>query len=448
MSNTVSLSSLGLGSGLNDASLISSLVTSAQQPLTAMQAQGTAIQTASQTISSFSTQLLNLQSAASLLSDPLQYASYTATSSNSSIVGSASSSATPGTYNVQVTALAQAQVTYSDPQTSSTSALGLSGTLGLTVNGQSASISVGGGDSLATIASNISSAGLGVTASVVFDGSSYRLQVEGQQSGAANAVSFQENGFSLGLSTPANTYQQAQNASATVNNIAITSATNQVTGAIPGVTLALTGVSSTPATVTVASNPSAIATNIQSFVTAYNAVVTAGHAAIGYGTTAASSPLLAGDSGIQQSLGDLANLVISNVPGADSTFQNLGSIGVTLNNDGTLSLNSSQLNAALASDPTGVEKLFVNAPSSGSTGVMGMISTTINNLAVNPGSPLTAEINSFTSETESLTTQESALQARITQHQTQLEAEFTSMETTVQTEKGLFSDLGGTGTFV
>jgi flagellar hook-associated protein 2 len=450
MSNVTSLnlSSLGLGTTFDPAAIITGLVGVEQQPLTAMQTQVTQIQSASQSISSFSANLYSLQSAANALSDPTQYASFTATSTDPSIVASAPTSATPGTYSVQVTQLAQAQVTYGNTQTSSTAALNMSGTLGITVGGKNFNIAIGSGDSLATIATNIASSGAPVSASVVFDGTSYRLQVQGLSTGAANAVTFSESGFSLGLSTPANTYQAAQDAKLTVNKIQVSSSTNQVSGAIPGVTLAITNTMASPGTVTVASDPSAISQKVASFVSAYNAAVQAGHAAAGYGTTKASNSLLTGDRGIESSLNRLSSLVTGNVTGADSNYPNLASAGITLNSDGTLALNQATLTTALQSDPSGVERLFVTDSGTGATGVMGVISSTINSLSNNAGAPLKSEIQAYATRVQSLTTQEASLQNRITQYQKQLEAEFTSMEQTVEADKQLFSDVGGTGTFL
>ncbi len=447
-SPTISLSSLGLGSGIDDASIISQYVAIQQAPITAIQTEQTNVTSASSTISSFSSLLSTLQTAAQSLADPTQYASTTATSSSPSVVASASSDAVQGTYSVQVTQLAQAQLTYSNPQSSSSNALGISGTLGITVGGQTVNVPIGSGDSLATIASNISSSGAPVTASVVFDGTNYRLQVQGNATGSANAVSFNESGFSLGLSTSGNTYQPAQNAVATVNNIQVTSSTNQISGAIPGVTLAATSTMSSPGTVTVASDPSAIATSVSAFVTAYNNVVTAGHTDAGFGSTAATNSLLTGDQAIGASLNQLSSLIASNVPGTDSNFQNLASVGVTLNNDGTLSLDQSTLTSAIQSDPSGVQSLFVTSAATGSTGIMGTIGNTITSLTTGPSSVIQAEINAFTTKNTELTASIQSMQARITIYQTQLENEFTTMEETVQTDKTAFTNLGGTGTFV
>ena len=447
MSNAVNLASLGLGSGLNDAQLITSLVSVMQAPLTSMQTTQSLEQSASSTISGFSATLSGLQSAADALSDATQYASYTATSSSSAVVANASSSATPGTYSVQVQQLAQTQVTYSNPQSSSTAALGMSGTLGITIGGNTVNVPISSGDSLASIATNIASSGAGVSASVAFDGSQYRLQIQGLSSGAANAISFTETGVSFGLPDAANTYQPAQDAKATINNIPVTSSSNQLSGAIPGVTLALTSTMATAGTVTVASNTSTIATKISSFVTAYNAMVTAGHTDTGYGATPATNALLEGNSAIKSALSQVSSLIVSNVPGADASYPNLASVGVTFNNDGSLSLNQATLNSALQADPSGVEKLFVTDPSNGSTGVMGTLNTAINSLVATSGG-LYSETKVFNGQVQTEIKNEAALAARVTQYQNQLEAEFTTMEQNVQNDKSLFSALGGTGTFV
>ncbi len=450
MSSAIGLSSLGVGSGLNDTAMIASLVSVQQAPITTLQTKASNIQSASQSISTFSSELSALKSAALALSDPTQYASNTASSSDPSIAASASSTALSGSYAVNVSQLATAQVTYGGPQSSSTSALGMSGTLGLTVGSKSVNVTIGAGDSLATIATNISSSGMGISAAVVFDGTNYELQVQGNATGKANAIAFTETGVSLGLSAP--TYQQnAQDAALTVNNIKVTSPSNQISGAIPGVTLALTSVSASPTattTITVAPNASATIQKVSAFISAYNTAVSGGHSIAGYGTTHASNTLLTADRGIETALSQISSLVASNVPGASSTLQNLASIGITLNNDGSLALNSATLSQALASDPTSVERLFVTDSTTGATGIMKTIGATIDSVANNAGSILKTEISSYASQVQRLTQQQATLQARVTQYQKQIQAEFAAMEQTVQTQKQNFTDLGGTGTFV
>jgi flagellar hook-associated protein 2 len=453
MSNTsitssINLSSLGLGSGIDDSSIISQLVAIQTIPLTNMETQASNITSASSAITQFSSLMSTLSSAAQALSDPTQYASFAASSSNSAVVASTTTGAEAGTYSVSVSQLAQAQLTFSSPQASSTDALGDSGTLGITMGGTTDNITVNSTDSLASIASNINSSGLGLTASVVYNGSSYLLQVQGNNTGAANAFSFTDSGFSLGLSNTANTYQAAEDAQATVDGNAVTSPTNQITGAIPGVNLALTATTTSPTTVTVASSPSALESQIQAFVTAYNNVISSGHTDAGYGSTAASSTRLAGDQGIESSLNQLATLITSTVTGADPQYSDLSTAGLTLNNDGTLTFDQSTFASAVATDPTGVEKLVVTDPTTGNNGIMGQLSSAIQSLSVGTTSVLGSEIALYQSQLSSIQTNETALQAQIAQYQTTEQQEFEAMDQTVETERNLFSEVGGTGEFV
>lgn len=455
ITSSINLSSLGLGSGINDASIISQFVAIQEEPLAQLQTQQSNVSNASQTITQFASLMSTLQSATQALSDPTQYASYAASSSNSAVVASTTSAAVPGSHSVSVSQLAQSQITFSSPQSSSTSGLGFSGTLGITLGTSSASIAVNPSDSLATIASEISSSGLPLSASVVFDGTNYRLEVQGTNTGAANAFSFNENGFSLLSPTtnPSNTYQIAQDAKATVDGNAVTSSTNQIAGAIPGVTLALSGTtsssgSSSPATVSVTSDPSSIESKIQAFVTAYNSVITTGHTDAGYGSLTASNALLAGDNGIEASLNQLATLVTSSVTGADANFSDLSSVGVAFNNDGTLSFNTGTFATAVSQDPTGVEKLFVTDPTSGATGIMQTISNAIDSLSTNPTSVLKSEVTAYQTRITNIQKDETAMQARIAQYQTTMQQEFDVMDATVNEERSLFGQVGGTGNFV
>ncbi len=446
---TIDLSTLGLGSGFNDTNVINQLVAAEQIPITALQTSSSNISAASTAMSAFKTDLTNLQTAAKALSDPTQYSSYTASSSSSNVVTSTTTGAVAGTHTVQVNSLASAQRTYSDPQSSNTAALGQSGTLAFTINGKQTSISVSSTESLAGIAAAISGSGARVAASVVYDGSQYRLQVQGLDSGSSNAISFDETqGVSLGLSTASNTYQAAQNASATVDGIAVTSSSNQLTGAIPGVTLALTSTSTTPTTVTVAADSTSLTTKVQSFITAYNAVVNMAHTDSGYGSTAGTVTALQGDNAMRSALSNLSRLTAGSVAGTSGSYTTLGTIGITLGDDGTLSLDSTKLAAAVSADPTNVERLFVTDTSTKSTGIMKNFSDAVDGLVNNFGAPIAAEISAFTQKTSALAKEITEAQARLAIYQTQLQAEFTAMDTTVSTNRALFEQVGGTGNFV
>jgi flagellar hook-associated protein 2 len=445
MTNSINLAALGFG-GIDTSTLVSSLVNLEQQPVTALQTEQTNIQNASSTISSFAGTLSSLSGAVTALADPTSFAAMGATSSDSSIVATASGSPPAGQWSVSVSQIAQEQRTMSNGSADTTSALGLTGTLGITMgNGQTASITVTAGESLSDVANALSQSGLPLQASTFYDGSQYHLLVSGTSTGAANSITFDESGltgsgYTLGLSTASNTIQAAQDASLTVGGVPITSATNLVSNAIPGVSLAITQPTTQAATITIASNTSAVATQIQAFVTAYNAVVTAGHTDAGFGTVLATNTLLQGDEAVRSTLDQLSQLVAQQVPGATGTYDNLGSVGVELNDDGTLSFDQSAFTAAMQADPTSVTNLFASASDS-SSGIMSSINSTINSLTDPTDGAITAELDSFSSRNTELTSQISTLQIQVTSYQTQLQAEFTAMNTQLEQYKNESSAL-------
>ena len=435
----------GLASGLDTNGIIDQLVTAESVPLTALQTKASQVASASQTISQFSSMLSSLASAATDLSTASGFNAFSATSSQpSAVVATTTGAATAGSYDVQVTQLAKAQRTYSDPQASSTDPLGMTGTLTLAVGtGTPVSIGVTSGESLTDIAAAISSSGARVSASVVYDGTQYRLQVAGLDTGAANAVSMTESGFSLGLSNPANVYQSAQDAQLTVDGIAVTRSTNQVVGVIPGVTLALTATTTSPASVNVASDPTALTSKLQTFVNAYNSAVNAVHTATGYGTSKAANPLLANDTAMMSALDQISTSLDQVVAGTSGKYTTLSSVGLELQNDGTLSLDTAKLDSAIADDPTSVSRLFVTDSSTGATGVMKGLATTIQSFTADQSSLLTSKIASFGTETREIQKEETATQARIDAYKANLQKEFAAMELVVQKYKTASSALDG-----
>lgn len=284
----------GLGSGLDTNALIDNLLSVQRQPLTALQTRQTAVNQATTLVSSFSSKLSALATAARALDTTAEFNATAATSSDTaSVTASTVGGAVVGGYDIQVTRLAREQRTQSNTFASNTTALGLSGAINLTVGaGSPVTVNVTNTDTLSDIASKISSTGARVNASVIYDGSTWRMQVRGLDTGAANAIAITEDPAirtGLGLSVGGNTYQTAQDAQFTVNNVTMTRATNQVSDAAPGLSFNLLRTTTSAVRVTVANDPAALKTKVQAFITAYNDVVSAGHSATGYGSQRASN---------------------------------------------------------------------------------------------------------------------------------------------------------------
>jgi flagellar hook-associated protein 2 len=306
-----------------------------------------------------------------------------ATSSNSAVV-SASAGASPqaGTYSLTVNSLATAQQTLSAKYSSPTTAGQFgAGTLQIKAGASpTVSITVDATTTLQSLSAQINSSVTGVTASVINTGSTYQLQVLSNSTGAANAISFTELTTTLGLAT--GTVQAAADASFKFGTATQTSASNTLTGLISGVTLQLNSASPTAQTITVGPSATTLTSQINSFVSAYNAAAGALGAAVSGGV--ATDPFNPLASGITQILGNqLQKAIGTPVTTATGTYKALASIGITSNSDGTLAVNSTQLAAALATDPNSVASLFTS-----SNGLLSQV----NKIATTFGDPATGSL--------------------------------------------------------
>jgi flagellar hook-associated protein 2 len=411
-----------------------------------MQAQQTTLNGAVSELSSLGTQLSALSTAAGALSNLASVGSFTATSSSSAIVAQTSGGAQAGSYQVTVGSLAASQRTYSAAFGSESDALNQNGSFTIKVgSGAATTINVGSGDSLDSIAAKINSSATGVSASIFYDGSNYRILISGQNTGAANAITFAESGTSLDLNgtgataTSGKTVQQASDASVTIDGFTATRPTNQITGLIPGVTLALTQPTTSPVTIQVASDPSTLNTNVQAVVTAYNQVVTAIHSDAGYGSTAANNQDLASDPTLRSIASQLSS-TIEGVFGSGSA-QTLADVGISLQQDGTLALDTTKLDAAFTASPSTVESLFARAPFASSGGAMATLSDLASSFAAPTTGLLAVEAQGFTDQGNQLTQSIATEQTHITAYQATLQAEFNAMETSYSANQTLLNEL-------
>jgi flagellar hook-associated protein 2 len=275
--------------------------------------------------------------------------------------------------------------TISAPATATGSGVTLQGGAAATfTKNSSTSITINSGNnSLQGISDAINAANMGVSATIVNDGSStpYRLVLTSTNTGSSNSLQITTTG-SAALNTllaydPATTENMtqtvaAQNANLTVNGIPITSASNTVANAIQGVTLTLNNKTTTPATLTVAYNTAAISTAVSGFVSAYNALSSQLTSDFAYGNANAGVPagVLAGDgtiSAMQQQLQNIFDTAATPVSGG--TLKYLAQIGIGFQADGTLAVNSTTLNSAITSNFSDFSNLISSTAGFGTTGL-------------------------------------------------------------------------------
>jgi flagellar hook-associated protein 2 len=412
MAGTITMT--GVGSGLDVDGIVTALVNVSKEPITNLNTRVTNTKSAATTVSDIATLVSRLGTAVRQLDDLTETKTYTASSSSSAITVSATGAARPGSYSVKVTGLAKEARVYSKTFDSSSEALGETGTLSFTIAGKTATVDVGEEDSLDDIATRIngeaSKQGLRLSATTFYDGSHYRLLLNGLDKGSANALTIGETGLDFGLNLEANIKQRATNATAEVDGFSVSSATNQITGAIPGVTLALTAQTSEAATVSIASDPAALKAKLQSVVDAYNAIVSKVHSAAGYGSLKAANTVLAGDSGLRTVTSRMSSVVMTQVD-TGSQYDTLASIGVSQNSDGTLTINSSKLETALAADPTAVSQVLAGPDSS--DGVMDVLSDLADSLSATGTGLLRTKVDLLNQQATTLQKRADAEQDRL-----------------------------------
>lgn len=186
-SNASGISFGGLASGIDTQSIIARLVQLEAIPITRLQQTQTNIESKQSVYAQLKSKMAAVAQAAATLNNP---SVFNPVQGSSSTVATATitttSSATAGTYNLQVYKLAAAQKIASSPQADTTSTLGLSSG-SFTVQGRA--ISVDGSDSLNSIAKKINSLGVGVTASLIDGGAgSAYLTLSSPGTGAANKI--------------------------------------------------------------------------------------------------------------------------------------------------------------------------------------------------------------------------------------------------------------------
>lgn len=407
----------GLASGLDTGTLIDKLVAAERSSATSLQQRQSDLNAQKTIVGNLSTALAALGNLARGMDLASEVHPHAATVSDTRVRAAASATAAPGVYDVRVRQLAQAQVTSSRTFASADAGVLGDGGVTITVGGVAKAVTWTSADSLADVASKINAADAGVTASVLFDGASYRLVTTASATGTAAAPAFVETGDALDLT---DVRVAAQDAIVTVSGIDVTRSTNVIADALPGVTLTLdtvTGATDPSTRITVAQDTAALTTKVKDFVAAYNAVNTALHAQLDYTGTKKGSNTLFGDSMLRQ-LSQQLGALASDAYGSS----NLGALGITRDKAGAMTLDASKLEAALAADPDALEGLFV-------TNQFATKLATLTDQYTRAGDGF------FATKTQALTDRHKALQAQIDRIntaadalQTRLERQFSALE--------------------
>lgn len=361
----MAVSSATGGMSIDVDAIVSGLMSIERRPLDRLNAKETSYNAKITALGLIKSKMAALQTAAQSLSDSSSSSllAYKATSSDTTIFSaSAGSAAVAGNYSLTVSSLAQAQRLVTAGQTSSSADIGSEAATTVVNFGAGRSITVNGANnSLQGIRDTINAADLGITATLINDGSGtpYRLALTSNDTGTSNgfAITFDGGGDASieALLTVGTTATAAQDAVFKVNDITITSASNTVTDAIEGVTLTLAKETATPVTLTVARDTAAASKAVSDLVTAYNDLYSAMKNSYARGSKSAleADPTL---RSLQMQMREIVTTVASG-----GALSNLTEVGITTKSDGTLQLDSAKLSNAMSSNFGDVASLFNSA---------------------------------------------------------------------------------------
>jgi flagellar hook-associated protein 2 len=449
-STTGSLLSAG---PLDVTTLVTQLMAVQSAPVNRLKSQEQGVQTRLSAYGQIQSALSALQTSASTMSLASSFQSASATVTGSGVSASVNGSAAPANYSVSVSALAQGQAVastaVSDPAAATatgtlTLQLGSVGNGAFAAGAGVAPISVtidSTNNSLNGIAAAINTAAAGsVNASVVTDASGSRLVLNSAATGASSAFTVSGSAgltqFGFDPSAPAanaamGQTQAAANASYSVNGLALTSQSNTITSAISGVTLNLTqapppgGVLQSQ--ITVGTDSSAITSHVNDFIANYNKVVTTVNGLTNYNAQTNTASTLTGDAAARVTMGTLQAISGGAFSGSDANHAYLAQVGIGVNSDGTLTLDSTRFQAAFAANPGAVTAMFTTATGTGS---QQGFAVQVNNAAqqmISATGMLGASEQTLRTQISSMTNQIALMQASLAQTQQRLLQEYSKV---------------------
>lgn len=450
------ITSLGIGSGLDSEGIISALLSVERRPITLLTEQTSEIKTQLSSVGKIQSLMATMRDKAGAIGGVSLWGQTTVTSSDAaSIGGFTTNGATTGRYSVTVSQLASSQtVTMANAVASSASTIG-DGTLQIelgswngttfTGDGSPVSITIGSDDtSLADIRDKINAADAGVTATIVNDANGARLSVRSDETGEENGFrmiateNIDDNDPNTGLSvlgydpggtTSMTLNQAALNAMAEVNGVDVESATNTLDGVGDGLTLTLTKVTTAPVEVVVADDTEAIKTAIDDFVKAFNELATYMKDQTKYNAATKTGGPLQGDRtaiGLQWQLRGVINQGSS----ASDTWSRLSEVGITMTKEGTLSTSTTDLEEALK-NPDELRKLLAtDGTDAAGSGFMDRFKDLGNTVLGSEGS-LTTLQTSLEQRVDRNDDRQEQMEERLTRTEARIRAQYEALDTSM-----------------
>jgi len=428
-------STSGLVSNIDYKSLIEQLVSIKRKPIDALEADKAKLEDTASAFSTLSSKVTDLRSAADDLRLTDGFKVFTTTSTDETILtASASSSASKGTFELVVSALAKAHKIAADGVASTTTLVASgAGSFKFTVgSGAEQTVSVDATTTLTDLQVAINNLSAGVTASIVDDGSGatgQRLILTSDTTGTTSAVTITQNDTTLNFAT---TLQAAQDAAFTLDTLSFTRTTNTITDVITGVTIDLKSADAAKTvTLSVDRDTAELEKKIVSFTDKYNSVMSYIKDNNRYDSETGKAGPLFGDTIARTVLDDLRRLMTSEISSLPSTMNRLIHIGVTTDSEGKMLIDSTKLSDALSTDFDAVKNLFVDATLTGGTtnGFGGLLYDKADDLVNLSDGRITLRANGLNDNISNIDLTLSRKEYQLQLYEDGLRSQFTALET-------------------
>lgn len=424
----MAISAAGVGSGLDVASLVSQLVAAERSPAeNRLNLRETTTKTTLSALGIFKSAMTSFQTAVNALKGTNNSLGKLAATSSKPELFSATTTtgAVAGSFGVEVQQLARAGKIATNPYLSADAVVG-SGTVTLTVDGESFDIVLTDGDNtLADLRDKINEAtdNSGVSAAILNESGGSRLILTSRETGLAKAVtltSAAEIGGAAYITT--SVIQPALDAEVEIDGYFYTSSSNTLAAAIDGVTIKLIKAEvGTVGTLGLSLDSAASTAAVDTLVKSYNALVATVATYSRYDATTKIAGPLMGDAGVRSAMQQVRSIFSS--AGGSGAFTVLSQLGITTEKDGSMKLDSAKLNSALQADPQGVKNLFAGTEGY-STRLAGVLEGVLGT-----GGRLEAGTKGLQARLEDISNRRDSLDVRMANIERRYRAQFTALDT-------------------
>lgn len=419
-----SITSAGIGSGLDIEGIITKLMALEKRPLAALDKQESSYQAKISALGSLKSSISALQTAAAALvpaagrNAQTHFATYSSTLADTTVgtaTADSSASSAVGDYSLRViqTARAARVVFAASPALTA-------GTLTIDAGGGSFSVSVTDGMALSALRTAINDAAGGVTATLVGGGT--QLMLTRDTGGAATQITISGD-TGVGLAQTSNT--PGQDAQIEFAGIPLTSTTNTFTDVVDGVDFKLSSSAAANTTTTLSVTADTLtrtSETINAFVKAHNDYVAQAKKLGFYDASTKTAGTLQGDYTLRTTQSRIHGLVTATPTGITGAVKVLSDLGVSIQSDGTLAVDSTRLTATANGhyeDLTAYLAAFGNSIKSATDAMLASDGT------------ITGATDSISNKIKSLDKRRDALEYRLTQIEARYRRQFTALDSMV-----------------